>query len=134
MQPLTRWWKISTGQTVVSNYEICFLMLTCIFFSDLFYWLFWVWCENNLKTRNQALLKKVLGKLSIIYRRILNKFSTFQQCRNKWSVMIPTASNFKGLIIIELHAWIVQGVLALCEFHYCEFHYCGFSKLFLKFG
>ena len=23
----------------------------------------------------------------------------------------------------------VQGVLALCEFHYCEFHYCGFSKL-----
>ena len=28
----------------------------------------------------------------------------------------------------------VQGVLALCEFHYCEFHYCGFSKLLLKFG
>ena len=23
----------------------------------------------------------------------------------------------------------VQGVLALCEFHYCEFGYCGFSKL-----
>ena len=23
----------------------------------------------------------------------------------------------------------LQGVLALCEFHYCEFHYCGFSKL-----
>ena len=23
----------------------------------------------------------------------------------------------------------VQGVLALCEFHYCEFHYFGFSKL-----
>ena len=22
----------------------------------------------------------------------------------------------------------VQGILALCEFHYCEFHYCGFSK------
>ena len=28
----------------------------------------------------------------------------------------------------------IQGVLALCEFHYCEFHYCGFSKLLLKFG
>ena len=28
----------------------------------------------------------------------------------------------------------LQGVLALCEFHYCEFHYCGFSKLLLKFG
>ena len=28
----------------------------------------------------------------------------------------------------------VQGVLALCEFHYCEFHYCGFSKLLPKFG
>ena len=25
--------------------------------------------------------------------------------------------------------FVVQGVLALCEFHYCEFHYCGFSKL-----
>ena len=24
--------------------------------------------------------------------------------------------------------WL-QGVLALCEFHYCEFHYCGFSKI-----
>ena len=23
----------------------------------------------------------------------------------------------------------LQGVLALCEFHYCEFRYCGFSKL-----
>ena len=22
----------------------------------------------------------------------------------------------------------LQGVLALCEFHYCEFHYCNFSK------
>ena len=29
---------------------------------------------------------------------------------------------------------VVQGVLALCEFHYCEFHYCSFSKLLLKFG
>ena len=29
---------------------------------------------------------------------------------------------------------LIQGVLALCEFHYCEFHYCGFSKLLLKFG
>ena len=29
---------------------------------------------------------------------------------------------------------VLQGVLALCEFHYCEFHYCGFSKLLLKFG
>ena len=28
----------------------------------------------------------------------------------------------------------VQGVLALCEFHYCGFHYCGFSKLLQKFG
>ena len=31
------------------------------------------------------------------------------------------------------HKWAqtsrVQGVLALCEFHYCEFHCCGFSKL-----
>ena len=26
----------------------------------------------------------------------------------------------------------IQGVLALCEFHYCEFGYCGFSKLLLK--
>ena len=33
----------------------------------------------------------------------------------------------------EILQW-VQGVLALCEFHYCEFHYCGFSKLLLKFG
>ena len=24
---------------------------------------------------------------------------------------------------------VVQGVLALCEFHQCEFHYCDFSKL-----
>ena len=23
----------------------------------------------------------------------------------------------------------VQGVLALCKFHYCKFHYCGFSNL-----
>ena len=29
---------------------------------------------------------------------------------------------------------LVQGVLALCEFHYGKFHYCGFSKLLLKFG
>ena len=28
----------------------------------------------------------------------------------------------------------VQGVLALCEFHYCEFRYCGFSKLYIKFS
>jgi hypothetical protein len=28
----------------------------------------------------------------------------------------------------------VQGVLALCEFHYSEFHYSGFSKLLLKIG
>ena len=27
----------------------------------------------------------------------------------------------------------LQGVLALCEFHYCKFHCCGFSKLLLKF-
>ena len=27
---------------------------------------------------------------------------------------------------------IIQGVLALCEFHYCEFCYCGFSKPLLK--
>ena len=26
----------------------------------------------------------------------------------------------------------LQGVLALCEFHYCEFCYCGFSKPLLK--
>ena len=26
----------------------------------------------------------------------------------------------------------IQGVLALCEFHYCEFRYCGFSKPLLK--
>ena len=25
--------------------------------------------------------------------------------------------------------WAIQGVLALCEFHYCEFHYCDFSKI-----
>ena len=25
----------------------------------------------------------------------------------------------------------LQGVLALCEFHYCEFCYCGFLKLLL---
>ena len=24
---------------------------------------------------------------------------------------------------------LIQGVLALCKFHYCEFRYCGFSKL-----
>ena len=23
----------------------------------------------------------------------------------------------------------MQGILALCEFHWCEFHYCNFSKL-----
>ena len=28
----------------------------------------------------------------------------------------------------------LQGVFALCKFHYCEFYYCGFSKLLLKFG
>ena len=36
------------------------------------------------------------------------------------------------------HGWFytskLEGVFALCEFHYCEFHYCGFSKLLLKFG
>ena len=26
----------------------------------------------------------------------------------------------------------LQGVLALCEFHYCEFRYCGFSKLYIE--
>ena len=30
---------------------------------------------------------------------------------------------------LDLKAKKLQGVLALCEFHYCEFHYCGFSKL-----
>ena len=28
----------------------------------------------------------------------------------------------------------IQGVLALCEFHYCKFRYCGFSKLYIKFS
>ena len=37
-------------------------------------------------------------------------------------------------IYIEINKFLVQGVLALCEFHYCEFRYCGFSKLLLKFG
>ena len=27
---------------------------------------------------------------------------------------------------------VIQGVLALCEFHYREFRYCGFSKPLLK--
>ena len=30
---------------------------------------------------------------------------------------------------IDLNLDQIQGVLALCEFHYCEFHYCDFSKL-----
>ena len=41
-------------------------------------------------------------------------------------------------IIVNCHNTIfqilIQGVLALCEFHYFEFHYCGFSRLLLKFG
>ena len=35
---------------------------------------------------------------------------------------------------LPIYTYLLQGVLALCEFHYCEFHYCGFSKLLLKFG
>ena len=35
------------------------------------------------------------------------------------------------LFTISILEWL-QGVLALCEFHYCEFGYCGFSKLLLK--
>ena len=37
-----------------------------------------------------------------------------------------------GLGFVEFFGNDVQGVLALCEFHYCEFGYCGFSKLLLK--
>ena len=41
-------------------------------------------------------------------------------------------------IIVNCHNTIfqilIQGVLALCKFHYFEFHYCGFSKLLLKFS
>ena len=31
---------------------------------------------------------------------------------------------------IEKKNALLQGVLALCEFHYCEFRYCSFSKLY----
>ena len=41
-------------------------------------------------------------------------------------------NNFRFLkseiIISPMKQNVVQGVLALCEFHYCEFHYCGFSN------
>ena len=42
--------------------------------------------------------------------------------------MNRSAANIRGVSKILK----IQGVLALCEFHYCEFGYCGFSKLLLK--
>ena len=32
----------------------------------------------------------------------------------------------------DICSYHIQGVFALCEFHYCEFHYCSFSKTLLK--
>ena len=33
--------------------------------------------------------------------------------------------------LLEISTFSLQGVLALCEFHYCKFHYCGITKIWL---
>ena len=38
-------------------------------------------------------------------------------------------TNLAGIVVHMTQLLNIQGVLALCEFHYCEFHYCNFSKL-----
>ena len=58
-------------------------------------------------------------------------------CKKSWKK--DNAWNIKRLVDdsfvpLSKQPSVIQGVLALCEFHYCEFHYCGFSKLLLKFN
>ena len=58
--------------------------------------------------------KKISAEFSWLTLRVLNSKAN----------AIRSASSFINSWFLE-----IQGVLALCEFHYCEFRYRGFSKL-----
>ena len=45
---------------------------------------------------------------------------------------LPVIKREKKMMVKIGVFFMLQGVLALCEFHYCEFRYCGFSKPLLK--
>ena len=81
-------------------------------------------CSSFIPGVNLTSLWNYLGKKTTLDRLRFHLYVLRKQ----------TAFASLGFCIFNFMNDEVQGVLALCEFHYCEFHYCGFSKLLLKFG
>ena len=88
---------------------------------------------NNLQQtsgfQSDGIVKKTIKKrvLIFLHKKTIMGF-------HFWKIMSYKAKPSRKIGTAKRHLLTIQGILALCEFHYCEFHYCGFSKLLLKFG
>ena len=76
-------------------------------------------CELWKRTCLERLVFKSMAFIIVTMKLTQIDDNILERSMHEWNHQSMTCDLF----------WNIQGVLALCEFHYCEFHYCGISKL-----
>ena len=53
------------------------------------------------------------------------KYNSYWRLTWGFKTLVSAGTGTRIRVVNSHKSWRVEGVLALCEFHYCEFHYCG---------